>query len=49
MAREITNPERHIVAAAFRQMARGIQPKAAFASTVEYYRESGREWTKRLG
>ena len=38
MAKHITNPERHIISAAFRQMARGVGPKAAYASTVEFYR-----------
>jgi hypothetical protein len=40
---------RKAVAAAFRKMANGIEGKAAYASTVEYYRASGQEWAKHLG
>ena len=35
------NQQRRTVAAAFRRMARGIESKAAFASTVRFYRSGG--------
>jgi hypothetical protein len=37
------------VAAAFQKMAQGVRRKAAFASTVAFYRAGGQEWTKQLG
>jgi hypothetical protein len=37
------------VAAAIRRMARGVEPKRAYASTVGFYRSSGQEWTRQLG
>jgi len=43
------NRQRKAVAAAFRKMAHGVESKAAYASTVEFYRASGQEWTKSLG
>ncbi|MCI3953375.1 MAG: hypothetical protein K0R53_2875 [Burkholderiales bacterium] len=49
MARSTTNQERRRVAAAFRRMARGVEPKRAYASTVGFYRSSGQEWTRQLG
>ena len=49
MAKDITNPERHIIAVAFRRLARGVGPKTAYASTVGFYRASGQEWARRLG
>jgi hypothetical protein len=41
--------KRRTVAAAFRRMANGVNDKAAYASTVGFYRASGRAWAKRLG
>jgi hypothetical protein len=49
MARSTTNQERRRVAAAIRRMARGVEPKRAYASTVDFYRSSGQEWTRQLG
>ena len=49
MARSTTNQERRHVAAAIRRSARGVEPKRAYASTVGFYRSSGREWTRQLG
>jgi hypothetical protein len=43
------NRQRKAVAAAFRKMARGVENKMAYASTVEFYRSSGQEWAKSLG
>ena len=43
-----TNLQRVIIAAAFRSMARGVEAKAAYASTLGFYRASGREWAKSL-
>ena len=40
--------KRRTIAAAFRLMANGVENKAAYASTVDYYRASGQEWAKRL-
>jgi hypothetical protein len=37
------------VAEAFRRMARGADGKAAYASTVRFYRSGGQEWAKQLG
>jgi hypothetical protein len=37
------------VASAFREMASGMADKAAYASTVRFYRSSGQEWAKQLG
>lgn len=37
------------VAVAFRQMAHGVQDKAAHAGTVAFYRATGHAWTKQLG
>jgi len=37
------------VASAFRDMASGRADKAAYASTVRFYRASGQEWAKQLG
>jgi hypothetical protein len=37
------------VAEAFRRMANGVDKQAAYASTVEFYRSGGQEWTKQLG
>ena len=48
MARSTTNQERRRIAAAFRRMARGVDQKAAYASTVEFYRSSGQEWNRQL-
>ena len=42
------NRQLKAVAAAFRKMANGVENKAAYASTVEYYRSSGQEWAKSL-
>jgi hypothetical protein len=36
------------VGAAFRRMAQGARRKAAYASTVAFYRSSGHAWTKAL-
>ena len=40
--------QRRTVAAAFRRMANGVGDKAAYASTVGYYRASGHAWAKSL-
>jgi hypothetical protein len=37
------------VAEAFRRMANGVGNKAAYASTVQFYRSGGQEWSKQLG
>jgi len=37
------------VAAAFRQMARGIGKKAAFAASVAFYRRGLGDWAKQYG
>jgi hypothetical protein len=37
------------VAAAFRRMAHGVNSKAAYASSVAFYRSGGQEWAKQLG
>ena len=37
------------VAAAFRRMARGVEGKAAYASTVRFYRSGGQAWARQLG
>ena len=34
------------VAVAFRRMAQGTRRKAAYASTVAFYRATGHAWTK---
>ena len=49
MARSTTNQERRRVATAFRRMARGVEPKTAYASTVGFYRSSRQEWARQLG
>ncbi|HJS78576.1 MAG TPA: hypothetical protein VJ778_14275 [Burkholderiales bacterium] len=49
MKASMRNRQRKAVAAAFRKMARGVENKMAYASTVEYYRASGQEWAKSLG
>ena len=49
MKASMRNRQRKAVAAAFRKMARGVENKMAYASTVEYYRSSGQEWAKSLG
>lgn len=36
------------VAAAFRRTANGVADKAAYASTVGFYRSGGHAWTKQL-
>ena len=36
------------VASAFRRMARGVDMKTAYASTVEFYRSGGQPWTRQL-
>jgi hypothetical protein len=43
------NQQRKAVAAAFRKMANGVESKAAYANTVDFYRASGQEWAKCLG
>jgi len=43
------NQQRRAVAAAFRKMANGVESKAAYASTMEFYRASGQEWARHLG
>lgn len=40
---------RKLIAEAFRRMARGADGKAAYASTVRFYRSSGQQWAKQLG
>lgn len=37
------------VAKAFRAMARAIEGKSAYGSTVQFYRSGGQEWAKQLG
>jgi hypothetical protein len=37
------------VVRAFRRMARGVSAKAAYASTIRFYRSGGQAWTKQLG
>jgi hypothetical protein len=37
------------VATAFRQMAHGVRERAAWASTLAFYRSGGQVWTKQLG
>jgi hypothetical protein len=37
------------VTAAFRKMAQGIAPGAAFARTKMFYRSGGGAWTRALG
>ena len=36
------------IAAAFRRLARGTKAKAAYASTVRFYRSGGQKWTRML-
>jgi hypothetical protein len=36
------------VAEAFRRVAHGLEAKAAYASTVRFYRSGGWEWTRQL-
>lgn len=40
---------RSSVAGAFRRMANGVARKAAYATTVQFYRSGGQEWSKQLG
>jgi hypothetical protein len=40
--------KRRTIAAAFRRMANGVEDKAAYASTVDFYRASGQDWAKQL-
>ena len=40
--------KRKLVAAAFRSMAGGVDDKTAYASTVGFYRASGKEWANSL-
>jgi hypothetical protein len=49
MKASMINLQRKAVAAAFRRMANGVESKAAYASTVDYYRASGQPWAKTLG
>ena len=37
------------VAMAFRQLAHGVPGKAAWTSTIAFYRSGGQAWTKQLG
>jgi len=37
------------VAAAFQKKAQGVRRKAAYASTVAFYRSGGQAWTRQLG
>jgi hypothetical protein len=37
------------VVRAFRRMARGTAGKAAYATTVRFYRSGGQAWTRQLG
>ena len=39
---------RAAVAEGFRRMANGVDGKTAYASTVEFYRSGGQEWTAQL-
>lgn len=36
------------VVKAFRRMANGLDSKQAYASSVRFYRSSGKEWAKQL-
>ena len=50
-ARHITGQPRSMrarVAMAFRDMAHGVGGKAAWASTIAFYRSGGQAWTQRL-
>jgi hypothetical protein len=40
--------KRRTVAAAFRRMANALEGKAAYASTVRFYRSSGQDWARQL-
>jgi hypothetical protein len=44
-----TRQLRSRVSAAFRRMAPGVRRKAAYASTVAFYRSGGQAWTKQPG
>jgi hypothetical protein len=48
-SRKIAARLRAGVLAAFRRMARGVADKAAYASTIRFYRSGGQAWTKQLG
>jgi hypothetical protein len=37
------------VAAAFRDMAHGVQDGAAYAATVAFFRATRHDWTRQLG
>jgi hypothetical protein len=37
------------VAGAFRQMANGVEDRAAYAATVAFFRAAGHDWTRQLG
>ena len=46
---QTTNGNRQLrsrVSAAFRKMAQGVQRKAAYASTVAFYKATGHAWTR---
>lgn len=43
-----TKPRKRIIEA-FRRMARGLDGKSAYASTVRFYRSGGHAWAKQLG
>jgi hypothetical protein len=43
-----SNRQRRIVAAAFRRLAHGVESKAAYARTIDFYRASGQPWTAQL-
>ena len=52
LARGITARPRSMrarVATAFRELALGIPGKAAWASTIAYYRSGGQAWSRQLG
>ena len=44
-----SSTSRRRIAQAFRRMARGVDLKSAYASTVRFYRSGGHAWAKQLG
>lgn len=51
-ARRITGQPRSMrsrVATAFREMAHGVQDRAAYAATVAFFRATRHDWTRQLG
>lgn len=48
MAPDRPRLRRKLIAAAFRSMAGGMDPKSAYASAVAFYRATQHEWTRSL-